>query len=151
MDGPIIVQVGVYNKSTTAAFIDWTTDIESTSRVDIGTTTSYGTNVTDSAYLTVHGLQITSLTVNTTYHYKVTSVDKGGNSVSSPDSTFATRASSYLPGDVNNDGVVDIFDVSIIAIHYGQSGRTLSQGNTDDDPNGVVDDMDIYVASKNFT
>lgn len=150
MDGPIIVQVGVYNKKTTAAFITWTTDIVATSKVDFGTTTSYGTTVTNSNLSTTHGLQIASLTANTTYHYRVTSVDSGGNSVASPDFSFMTRTTGYLPGDVNGDGTVDVFDLSIVLSNWLSGGKNLVGGNADDDPIGIVDGMDLNLVLRNI-
>jgi hypothetical protein len=71
----------------TGAYITWETDIASTSRVDYGTTTAYGSNVTDGSSVTYHSLTVTGLTANTTYHYKVTS----GATVSA-DFTFTTYA-----------------------------------------------------------
>jgi hypothetical protein len=69
----------------TGAYVTWQTTTAANSRVDYGTTTAYGSNVTDSSSVTRHDLVITGLSAGTTYHYKVTS----GSAVSS-DFTFTT-------------------------------------------------------------
>lgn len=71
----------------TGAYVAWNTNIASNSRVDYGTTTSYGSYVNNVSNVTHHVLTITGLSANTTYHYKVTS----GATVSS-DFTFTTYA-----------------------------------------------------------
>lgn len=81
---PVIYPVAA-TAGVTASHIVWSTDIEADSRVDYGTTTTYGNNVTDAASATWHHLTISGLTANTTYHYKITS----GTTVSD-DYTFMT-------------------------------------------------------------
>lgn len=71
----------------TGAYVTWPTDIASTSRVDYGTDTSYGSNVTNASSGTHHILTITGLSANTTYHFKVTS-----GVTASADYTFTTYA-----------------------------------------------------------
>jgi hypothetical protein len=69
----------------TGVYVAWTTNPAGNSRVDYGTTTAYGSNVTDATSVTDHHLTISGLTANTTYHYKVTT----GSDVSG-DYTFTT-------------------------------------------------------------
>ncbi|MDM8521241.1 dockerin type I domain-containing protein [Anaerolineales bacterium HSG6] len=57
----------------------------------------------------------------------------------------ATVVLAQLPGDVNNDGTVDIFDLSIISNHYGTSNPI---GDVNED--GKVDIFDIAIASSNY-
>jgi hypothetical protein len=71
----------------TGAYVTWQTTTAANSRVDYGTTTAYGSNVTNASSVTHHSLTITGLTANTSYHYKVTS----GTTVSG-DFTFTTAA-----------------------------------------------------------
>jgi len=71
----------------TGAYVTWESNIESPSRIDYGTTTAYGSNVSSGSSVTYHALTITGLTANTTYHYKVTS----GTTVST-DFSFTTYA-----------------------------------------------------------
>jgi hypothetical protein len=85
-----ISNVAVSNIANTSATITWTTSNSSNSRVDYGTTTSYGAFVTNASNVTSHSLNLTGLTTNTVYHYKVTSVDVYGQTTSSADATFTT-------------------------------------------------------------
>ena len=71
-----------------------------------------------------------------------------------------TRVSSYydwihsivppqvtpLPGDLNFDGIVDIFDVNVISSHWGQPGP---QGDANGD--GIVDIFDVNFVSSHWT
>jgi hypothetical protein len=86
----------------TSAVITWQSNNAATSRVDYGTTVSYGSVVTDAASLIGHSLTLPSLTPNTTYHYKVTSIDTFTQSAVSTDATFTTTTSA--PNLVANPG-----------------------------------------------
>ena len=77
--------------TATTAVVSWTTNVSANSRVDYGTTTAYGSNVSDSTLVTSHSLTLNSLTCNTTYHYEITSVGSAG-SASTADATFTTGA-----------------------------------------------------------
>jgi hypothetical protein len=87
---PIISGVAATSVTTTSAVIVWTTNEGADSRVDIGTTPAYGTVLTDPAPVTSHSIPVTGLTPNTTYHFKVRSVDGAGNVADSADFTFTT-------------------------------------------------------------
>ncbi len=52
-------------------------------------------------------------------------------------------APANLPGDANNDGVVDDRDLNIVLGNWGASSATFAMG--DFDANGVVDDRDLNV------
>ena len=77
--------------TATTAVVGWTTNVTATSRVDYGTTPSYGSNVSDSTLLTTHSLTLNPLTCNTTYHFQITSVGSAGTATTS-DATFTTAA-----------------------------------------------------------
>ena len=85
--------------TATTAVVSWTTSSSANSRVDYGTTTAYGSNVSDSTLVTSHSLTLDSLTCNTTYHYEITSVGSAG-SASTADATFTTSACG---GPVSDD------------------------------------------------
>jgi hypothetical protein len=68
-----------------SATITWTTNENSDSRVDYGTSAaSLSQNVSDAAMLTSHSVQLTGLTPGTTYYFRVTSADAQSNSAMSP-------------------------------------------------------------------
>jgi hypothetical protein len=50
------------------------------------------------------------------------------------------------PGDVNFDGVVNIFDVNLVSAHWGEAGPA---GDANED--GVVDIFDVNLISANWT
>jgi hypothetical protein len=86
----IITDISVDSIAETSARISWTTNVASTSRVDYGTTTSYGQNVYAALQVTSHAITLTGLSAGTTYHYKVTSTRGGYQDGVSSDATFTT-------------------------------------------------------------
>jgi phosphodiesterase/alkaline phosphatase D-like protein len=97
---PKISGVQVSAKAVQEVGIVWTTDQPSSSQVEWGPDTSYGskTDVTDdpstgtSMGLVTHGVTVKGLTANTTYHYRVISKNKDGLSSTSEDNSFTTPA-----------------------------------------------------------
>ncbi len=87
---PVIGNVAVSNITTDSATISWTTDQESDSLVEYGTTASYGSSEYDSALATNHSITLINLISGTTYHYKITSANAYGLSSYSEDNIFIT-------------------------------------------------------------
>jgi hypothetical protein len=52
----------------------------------------------------------------------------------------------YLPGDANQDGHVDINDLTIVLANYGQSGKTWVQGEFTGDGTVDINDLTIVLA-----
>lgn len=93
------------NLTTTGATISWTTNEPTDSQVEYGTSTSYGSQTPVDSTLTLsHSIVLTGLSPSTTYHFRVISVDRGGNTTQSTDFTFTTAAEVDLtpPANVNN-------------------------------------------------
>lgn len=87
---PIISNVQATGVTNNSATITWTTDLASTSQVEYGTTTAYGTlTPLDSTPVTSHSVTLTGLAQNTLYHYRVISSNANGTSTST-DYTFTT-------------------------------------------------------------
>jgi hypothetical protein len=82
----------VVNDSTSAT-ISWTTDVPSKTIVEYGQTVSYGTTVGDSTLVTNHVVNLTGLTPNRVYQYRVISCD-GTGCRASANKTFATPSSA---------------------------------------------------------
>jgi Bacterial Ig domain/Beta xylosidase C-terminal Concanavalin A-like domain/Fibronectin type III domain len=94
---PVISAVNAAPTSN-AVTITWTTDVPSTSQVEDGTSTSYGTMTPmDSNLVTSHSVAISGLTSGSTYHYRVRSKNSSGTESMSSDSMFATVTSSPPP------------------------------------------------------
>ncbi len=139
MQGPIISLISKMNRSTTAARIGWVTDLPANARVDYGTTTSYGSNSTDSSFLHKHAIFLSGLTANTTYHFKITSVDEDGNSVATGDLTFSTYPNTSPPVALSStDGASG---------KGGQGGTGAAAANYDDDPGVCIDAADTAIVT----
>ena len=83
---PVISNVQAVNTTETSATINWTTDLASSSDVEFGLTSSYGSNASVTGNVTSHSVPLTGLVSWTTYHYRVKS-----NGVYSADYTFTTQ------------------------------------------------------------
>ena len=94
---PIISGITVSNTTSSGATISWTTNELSDSKVNFGTSISYGQNVSSSGLTTSHSLNLTGLSANTGYHFQVQSKDPSNNTASSSDNTFLTQGISSTP------------------------------------------------------
>ena len=86
---PVISNVSAVPAQNTATIL-WTTDKAATSHVDYGSAPNYGRASDSSGLVTSHILSLFGLNCGTPYDFKVTSIDSGGNSASSPNATFST-------------------------------------------------------------
>ena len=80
------------------ATVAWETDEPSSSRVDYGRTATLGSQVSDSARVSEHRVELTGLSPDTTYRYRVTSADVAGNSATSPPGASAPATFQTPPG-----------------------------------------------------
>jgi peptidoglycan hydrolase-like protein with peptidoglycan-binding domain len=89
---PVISSISSGTPGQTAATITWTTNENANSRIDFGTTSSYGTASTSAAFVTSHSIVLSGLTAATMYHYRVQSADSSGNTATSSDQLFTTAS-----------------------------------------------------------
>ena len=90
---PVISAVTATSITSTSATITWTTDQASSSQVNYGTTTSYGSSSTlNSSLVTSHSVTLTGLTPGTTYDFDVVSANSSSVSSNSTNSSFTTTA-----------------------------------------------------------
>ena len=80
------------------ATVTWDTDEPASSRVEYGRTTALGSQVTDTARVTEHTVDVPNLSPNTTYHFRVSSTDVAGNSATSPAGASPPGSFSTPPG-----------------------------------------------------
>lgn len=100
---PVISAITASGITKTSATITWTTDENSTSLVEYGLTTAYGTStVLNTTKVKAHSVTITGLTEGKTYHYRVKSKDLNNNEAVSADQTFTTSAT--LAPEINVKG-----------------------------------------------
>lgn len=89
---PTISGITITGISTNSATVTWTSSKPATSKVDYGVNTNYDfTSGETTALTTSHRVNLSSLLPKTTYHFRVSSKDGEGNSVSSADLTFTTQ------------------------------------------------------------
>ncbi len=81
----------------TNATITWTTDEVSTSTVNYGLTSAYGTASSSQVASTSHIILLSGLTASSTYHYQLVSTDLTGNLATSSDYTFVTPPDTTAP------------------------------------------------------
>ena len=87
-----IISLVASTPTNSAATIAWTTNELANTQVQYGTTTNYGsTTDLDPILGLTHSVNITGLSSNTTYHYRVKSSDDSGNMALSSDQTFTTE------------------------------------------------------------
>lgn len=95
---PFILEVRVDNVTENSARIRWETHEKATAQVVYGTSTSYGSNAPfENDLERKHEVMLTGLTANTTYHFKVQSMDAMANLAVSEDLTFATKPTPPTP------------------------------------------------------
>ncbi len=106
---PVISNVQAINITQTTARIIWDTNENATSLVNYGLTNAYGDSVSNGSLVMSHGLDLSGLTPNTTYHFKVTSADQYGNIATSADYTFTTLpVAALIISNVTSTGITDI-------------------------------------------
>lgn len=93
---PIVSNIQAGAITTSGATITWATNELATSRIEYGTTSTYGsfTALDGVADLTSHSVALSGLTAGTEYHYRVISSDAVGNTTTSGDQTFTTSATA---------------------------------------------------------
>jgi len=97
---PVITFPNQPSVLATSAGITWETDEPTSTQVEYGTTDAYGTRQPtqpgddpssgQSLGVVTHSVVLTGLQPNTTYHYRVRSIDAAGNETVSSDKTFTT-------------------------------------------------------------
>lgn len=116
---PSITDVLATNITHNSALITWTTDEPSSSQINYGATTSYGSSTAlVSAMVTNHEQLISGLDSMSTYHFRVRSRDAAGNEGISGDFTFLTT---------NNIG--EGIAPSVSSTYPGYSATALTDGN----------------------
>jgi RHS repeat-associated protein len=90
---PVISNVTAGGVTATSATITWTTNENSDSQVEYGTSTAYGQSTTlNPVLVTSHSQGLSGLNPGTQYHYRVKSKDAAGNLAMSGDFSFTTAA-----------------------------------------------------------
>ena len=88
---PSVSSVRVLSVTSSGATVSWTTDEPSNSLVEYGADTFYGRTQTSKLFVQTHTVELSGLSPNTLYHFRVSSSDPAGNpSPTGADATFTT-------------------------------------------------------------
>jgi peptidoglycan hydrolase-like protein with peptidoglycan-binding domain len=90
---PIISNISASGITTSGATISWTTNVLSTTTIEYGTDTSYGSTVNDTNSTTGDSVTLSNLSANTTYDFAIIAY-ANGTSTTSGNNTFTTSAAS---------------------------------------------------------
>ncbi len=121
-----ITDIAATQITKNSSVITWKTNVSTSTILEYGIDTNYGSNKIDSSMLTDHSITLNGLASNTTYHYRINATTASGTSKLSSDQTFTTLAPtatvplqtarlSFNPDQlVKNYSLADInFDVMI--------------------------------------
>ncbi len=122
---PTISNVQATNVTSSGATITWTTDSPSTSQVNYGLTSSYGSqSPLNGTLVTNHSVTLSGLQADTTYHYQAVSTNDYGTT-SSTDHTFTTSSSGGTDVVVDNTDpgctVTGSWTVGTASTHVGSN------------------------------
>ncbi len=120
---PAISNVQASTPTNSSVTITWTTDQASTTQIDYGTTSGYGSSTTlNSSLVTSHSQTITGLSPLTLYHFRVRSTNSNGTR-NSGDYTFTTNGPPAIS--------------SIQAINIGATSATITWTTNADSDSAV--------------
>jgi GH18 family chitinase/regulation of enolase protein 1 (concanavalin A-like superfamily) len=100
---PVISGISTSNITSNAATVQWSTNVGSSSQVEYGPTTNYGSKTdSDIVLVTSHSVKLSNLAASTLYHYRVKSTEAAGYQAVSSDQTFTT-APPPPPSTIRSD------------------------------------------------
>jgi phosphodiesterase/alkaline phosphatase D-like protein len=90
---------GITNVTDTKASISWSTSKSTNAQVSFGTTSgSYPLSSNDTNLNYDHTINLTGLTPNKTYYFKLTNIDENNNTVNSSEYSFTTQVTADTTG-----------------------------------------------------
>ncbi len=143
---PVITGVTAGSLTGTAAVITWTTDQGSTSQVEYGATSGYGSLSASGPWLTTsHSVTLSGLSPATTYNYAVLSANSTGQSTTSTNFTFSTPLASGITqvGGAHNNTSSGLTPTSLKINYSSGSNNTVvavcALGNTSSTISSITD------------
>lgn len=125
---PVFVSAPALKITAQTVNVIWTTDENSTSETDYGTTVAYGSQKTDAGLKETHATLVDNLNENTEYHFRVTIRDAAGNQAVSGDSvarTFIDKSALLFADDTWNQTATPYYISGNFRIN---SGVTVTVG-----------------------
>lgn len=144
---PTISNVSSSGLTQTQATISWTTDESSTTHLDYGLTTSYGSSsILDASLVRSHTVSLSGLSAGTTYNYRVRSRDASGNESISTNHMFTTQTAQVA------DTSAPASIINIASSNITETSADLSWTATgDDDTSGTAVLYDIRYSQTSIT
>jgi hypothetical protein len=103
---PVISNVQATSITSSGAVIQWTTDEDSDSVVEYGTSPgNYTGSESDPAMVTGHSVTLSNLSASTTYYYRVKSTDASQNTAVSSEYNFTTAAPQSMINTISMTSV----------------------------------------------
>ncbi len=156
---PTISAISATGITVSSVTITWTTDQASTSQVDYGTTSAYGSASTYSSTLvTSHSVTITGLAAATTYDFDVLSANSTGVLATSGNTTFTTSTAgggaaptvSYVAfWGITGSGVTISWSTNVAATTSVLYGTTSALGQTSPLQTALVTSHGVTLAGLN--
>ena len=132
---PVISNVSVQVVYGTSAVIVWTTDVPSTSRVTYGTSTPPSLIEENLDYVTEHRIELTGLTVCTTYFFSVTSNDGSGSTTDDNNGNYYT----FKTG-LDTEATYNSLDVPVTIL-----GESISTSTLTINDNKIIGDINVSI------
>ncbi|MFY8199592.1 MAG: fibronectin type III domain-containing protein, partial [Pirellula staleyi] len=164
--GPTLSNVRSSGITQNSATILWDSNVPATSRVEFGTTASFGSfSPLDSTLVTSHSVSLNGLLPDTIYSYRVLSRNAAGIETVSSTATFRTTANVPVPNgglysyanpkplapfDSANTTTVTNVSQLINAVNSLTSGKTIAIASGVYDLNGVADALYIPQGISNW-
>ena len=101
---------------------------------------------TDTASPYTYALNTLTLADSASYALTAEAFDNSGNSTTSSPVDVCINN-----GDVNNDGTINVTDLSAMAANWGLANGTFAQGNVDNQPSVNVQDLSVLAENWGFT
>ncbi|MFA5313983.1 MAG: fibronectin type III domain-containing protein, partial [Methanomassiliicoccales archaeon] len=126
-----ITSVTINVRNSNSVIITWTTAASSTSVIEYGTSSSYGSTATGSSG-TSHSVTITGLSADATYHFRAMSVISSSSTHCSADRTFTTNSPeiSSVTITIDSDSATITWSTSQSSSSVVDYGPTSSYGST---------------------
>jgi lysophospholipase L1-like esterase len=138
---PVVSSIALNTATSTGALITWTTDENTDSQINYGTTSAYGATTTlDSTPTASHSVLLSNLSTSTVYHYRVRSTDAQGNLTVSADQTLTTSMSLA-------DAPTALYAVRRIGSYMGAAIRVVRASDSAEQDIGFASDGTLDVAA----
>lgn len=140
LEAPRVLELKITDIKLFEALVTWDTNKDSTAVIEYGTSTEYGQSYRDvsGSYGLTHTVKLTGLQDSTTYHLRISGLDRSGNPVTSDDYTFTTLTFPQVLSvsyENKSEGQTEIMWTTNVPTtseveYYAENISPKTQGNT---------------------